>query len=202
MCFSGGSDNSAAIARQAERKRQIRISDGGLRVDDAFKGFNDKFYSGVSDDYNAYYTPLLEDQYTNAQEAATFKLANQGGIDSSAGAKLMADLFERYQNQRNDISQQAVNASKNQKAKVESDRANLVQQLEAGGSVRSAANNAVNRANTLNEYSNYNPLEDVFADSIDNYNRYQRGSNLATRATTRNEFYNNSSKAGNGRVVN
>jgi len=209
MCGGGGSDNSAAIAREAERKRQIRISDGSLRVDDAFKGFNDSFYKGVSDDYNAHYTPLLEEQYADAQKNATFRLADQGGIDSSAGAKLMADLFEKYQNQRNDISQQAVNASTQQKSSVASDRANLVAQLEAGGSVQSAANNAINSANSLNDYgNNYQSLENIFADSIDNYNTYNRGANLATRSTTRNNVNNYSGNnssgnaRGNGRVVN
>lgn len=170
MCIFGGGaiphDNSAEIARQQEAERQARISQGETRIADAFKPFDDNYYSGVSKDYLGYYEPQLQDQYTDARKHLTYDLGRTGVLNTSAGAERLADLFKEYGKNRTQIADRAAGAANEARSKVEASRSDLLSQNRGSADPSSISALAASQAGILSAPGTYNPLGDIFANFL------------------------------------
>lgn len=164
MCFGGGpSDNSAQIAKQQEDRRLERIQAGTEKVNNTFAGFDDNYYTGLGKSYLDFYKPQLDRQHTEAQKQLTYNFANAGSLDSGAAHQKIADLDKEYATQNAQLSDRAINQAQSGRASVEQNRADLIQQLEAGAGIDSTAQTALARANSLTTPPVYSPLADTFA---------------------------------------
>lgn len=124
--------------------------------------FGDDFYSNLEKSYLDYYNPQLADQYERARKNTIFSYANAGNLDSSAGAGTLADLEKENTLQLGRLSEGAVGTSRGKRADLESERANLIAQLESGSGVDTVASSAAARAAALSQPQQYSPLGDLF----------------------------------------
>ena len=164
MCMGGRpKDNSAEIAREQAEKNEMRIREGTGRVDQAFSGFDDNYYSGLGKSYLDYYQPDLERQYADAQKKNTFRFANSGNLDSGASNESFGDLAEHYTQQRAQLADRSLSEQQNARGQVAQNRADLISQLESGSGVESTAQSALARASSLSQPPEYSPLGDMFS---------------------------------------
>lgn len=175
MCVPGlfGSppkDDSAERARAEEEARQGRIRAGQSAIDQAFAGFNDGYYDKYKGDYTGYYEPELDKQYAEAKKKATVKLASTGGLQTSAGAKTLADLFGNYSTKKTALAGQAMDAASELRSKVESNKTDLYNLNRASADPAQATAMATQRAGGIVPGS-FSPLGDVFGDIVSNVGR-------------------------------
>ncbi len=155
-------DPSEELRRQ-EAERQARIQAGMGRINDTFGQFNDGYYQGVEKAYLDYYNPQLEDKFKNANRQVRLGLASTGNLNSTAGARTIADLIREYTTQRGQVSSGATGAANETRSNVERNRGELVNQLNAGAGIDTVANSAAERARSLSTPPAYSPLGDIFA---------------------------------------
>lgn len=164
MCMGGApEDRSAEIARQQEAERQQRVKAGTVKIDEAFSGFNDDYFSGVGKAYSDYYAPQLDRQYQAARDRTTYALADSGGLDSTAAGSKFGNLTADYGVQRQQIEDRAIGAQQDLRGQVEQNRSELIRQLETGSGVESTAQTALARAQSLSAPQTFSPLGDLFA---------------------------------------
>lgn len=161
-------DNSAQIAREQEEARQARIAQGQTSIDDAFKGFNDDFYNKYQTDYMGYYTPQLEDQYSDARKRLTLQLARTGNLTSSAGANQMADLQDFYNNRQTGITGQALDAVNTLRGNIDSRKSQLYADNRAAADPGNASAAALSAAAALQPTPLSSPLANTFSDFFSN----------------------------------
>ena len=163
MCFGGGGgDGGAAQARADEEARQARIRQGMSALDQGFAGFNDAFYKSRASDYLKYANPQLASQYDKAQENLAYNLARSGLTASSEAARNTGELQRQYNLARSDVQSKATDAANNARRNVESNRAELIAQLQATSDPSATANQALARANQLAQDQSMSPLGALF----------------------------------------
>ena len=184
MCFGGSvpQDNSAELARQEEEARQARIEAGKTAIDEAFTGFDDNYYNTITGDYENYYNPQLETQYTDAMQSLTKKLAGSGNLTSSYGAKMLGDLREKYAEQQASIADQALAAANTLRSNVASSKNSLYSQNQTAADPTLASEQAAAATEGLQAEQTFTPLGDLFSSFLNN---------VATNASLGAAGYNN-----------
>jgi hypothetical protein len=172
MCRAPRADNTAAVqaaqeaeqARAREAERQNRITTGRARVNETFGGFNDDFFAGRRKATLDYYTPELTRQFQDARREMEFALARAGLTKSTEAGRQMGLLDERFQVASADVASRAERAAADARRDVETQRSQVLAQLEATGDVDSATSGALARSQTLRSGTvSYDPLGDIFA---------------------------------------
>jgi hypothetical protein len=161
-------DNSAELARRQEEKRQADILAGRGKIDEAFAGFNDPFYSGIEKAYGEYYFPQLDRQFQDANEKLKLKLASAGLLNSGKGAELLGDLQETYGIQRGQIASGAIDRRNQVRGDVERAREDLFALNQSAADPAAIAVQAQSRAGSLQAPRGYDPIGNAFADFIGN----------------------------------
>lgn len=169
MCFmpKAPRDDSAEKARAEEAARQARISQGQTGIDTAFAGFNDDYFGKYKNDYLGYYEPQLDTQYADAKKKATVKLASTGGLQTSAGASQLADLFKNYSDQKSALAGTALDAVSDLRGKVDANKTELYQLNRSAADPAQAMSMASTRAGGLTPPS-FSPLGNLFSDAVQN----------------------------------
>ena len=191
-------DNSAQIAREAEEKRQGRISEGTSAIDSAFSSYNDDFYNQYQSDYGGYYQPQLDDQYSDARERLTLQLAKQGNLTSSTGADQFGDLKSRYDDRGTSISNEAMDASNSLRRSVDSNKSQLYADNRSSADPGNAAKAARSLATSLQPGTPSSPLADTFADFFNNASQMV---GLGGGRDSKNKGVQNYGGSGNNSVV-
>lgn len=161
----GGGDGGAAQARADEEARQGRIRTGTKSIADQFDTqFTPQYFDKQRDNYLAYASPQLGDQFADASKELTYALARSGTLNSSSRASLSAELDKRKGLLEQQVKDQANSYRTDAMNNVEGARTNLVQTLNATGDADAAASSAVARAQALSQAPSYSPLTQLFAD--------------------------------------
>ncbi len=165
MGGKSGGNKAANQARADEAARQARIRQGTQRVGTIFDGqFNDDFFKGRQEAYIDYAKPQLEDQYGDAQKQLTFALARGGNLNSSVRGEKAADLQQRFDLTKQEITDKGLSYANEARSSVEGARSDLIGMLNATGDAEGAANSAVSRASTLSQPAAFSPLSQLFGD--------------------------------------
>lgn len=159
-------DNSAEIARQQEAARQQRITEGQGKIDSAFAGFDDQFFSNFQNDYLNYYTPQMQDQFADANRQLTLSLASAGGLTSSAGLRRQDELQRAFQQRSAELANTAATEANRRRAEVESARTDLLSLNRAAADPSQVSAQALARAGTLQGPMDYQPLGDLFGSLV------------------------------------
>ena len=168
MCGPSGGDGGASErARQAEAERQARIEQGAQQINQTFAKFDDPYFAGVKQASDAYYLPQVDQQYKRAQEALVLALGRQGLLQSSAGARQLADLSEDYNRKRTAYADQGVTLSNQYKSDVERNRGELLNQLSASADPSAAATSAAARADLMSAPPTFSPIANLFSRMTD-----------------------------------
>lgn len=161
-------DNSAEIARQQEAARQARIQQGQQGIDQAFAGFDEPFYQNYQSQYSGYYAPQLDDQYSQAVKRLTLQLAQTGNLTGSAGADQLANLRKSYDQNKLNISNQAIAATNELRSNIDNRKSQLYADNRAAADPGSAASAAASAAQYLQPTAPSSPLADVFGSFFQN----------------------------------
>lgn len=186
-------DNSAEIAAQKEAERQARIQQGQQGIDQAFSSFNDDFYGGYQNQYLDYYTPQIDDQYSDAVKRLTLQLAQTGNLTGSVGANQLADLQKYYDTQKTSITNQALSATNDLRGTIDERKSRLYADNRASADPGSATAAAASAVQALQPAPPSSPLANVFGDffsnvgnvaALNNARRYRQGAGVSTYGGT------------------
>lgn len=164
MCMAGGG-NAAGAARAAEEERQAKIKEGQSAIDSQFAGFDDNFYAKRKEAFLNYAMPQLGSQYRDAQAQAVQSLARRGLLNSSAGARTLAQLTQQRDINLGNIQNQALDFANQERDRVNREKQNLYGLLTASADPGAAANLATNAANTISGRPAFSPIGQLFANS-------------------------------------
>lgn len=166
----GGGDSGSAAASQAaaqQAQQEAQIAAGTSAIDNTFNStFTPDYYSGIQKDYLNYETPQLDDQYSTAKNALTMQLADQGNLNSSAGAYQYGQLSNRYNSALTTLNDNALSTADNLQSSVAAARQNLYNSLNQSGSAGAATTGAVDQAAALSQPQTFSPLGQLFGDVL------------------------------------
>ena len=180
MCFSKPSQpDYSAEDRAREEQRQATVRAGSDAVNQAFSRFGPKYYGGIADAFRGYYRPQLEEQAKDARRAVALSTADN---PNSSSSNRMAANLERDRTRRiGELDNAAVDAVNQAKQDVEGRRGNLLNVVEAGGSVENAASQAISQASADIGRPNFSPLGDLFGRYTGLLSTAARGANAGVQ---------------------
>lgn len=212
MCFSPKvpKDNSAEIAAQQEATREANIKAGQGNIDQAFTQYNDPYYAGITQNYEDYYDPQINQQYGDAVNKLTYQLGQQGILQSSEGNRQLGLLQQSNDTQKQTIADQAIAAANTAKQQVAQQKNNLYAQNQQAADPSLAASQAAGAAASAVSPITYSPLANVFAGALGqgtNALALQQGNGLIggtgsfLPSQTNTAAINPSSSSGSGQVI-
>lgn len=172
MCIPGlfGGTGTGKIAKQQraeEVARQQRIASGMARINAIFdnptSGFNEDFYKRRGQAFTDYATPELDHEYGDAKRQLVYALTRSGLNQSQAGFDKNAELSREFDRNRIDIANKSLDYENDARAKVESARGQIVNQLNATGDDQAAGDAALRQSQQLQMPIGYNPVAGLFA---------------------------------------
>lgn len=152
------------LGRNAKKEFEKALKNGLFSGTEQRTGFNDDFFSGLSQSFIDYARPQLDDQFGKAREQLTFALARNGTLDSSMRGEQNADLQREYDTNLQDITDKGRQYATDARTNVERARADLIGMLQATGDAAGATNAALSRASILSQPPAYSPLGQLFTD--------------------------------------
>jgi hypothetical protein len=133
--------------------------DTGVRTGGIGDEFYNKFKQGILD----YYMPQVTDQYGDAKNELTYRLARAGTLRSSAATGEVADLAKQNTLNEAKVRSQADTAAADLKSRVASERAKAESQLYATENPEVAANQATAAIRNITaETPELSPLGQIF----------------------------------------
>jgi hypothetical protein len=133
--------------------------DTGQRSTGFGEDFFNKFKQGILD----YYMPQVQDQYGEAKDDLTYKLARSGTLRSSAANEEVAKLAKQNDLNRADIAAKADTGAASLRSRVAAERAKAESQLYATENPDVAANQALSAVKNISlEQPELSPLGQMF----------------------------------------
>lgn len=162
--LNGGRDAAGSSGLTPEEQFRQALGAGLYSGTQRTSGFGDEFFNQRRQVFIDYANPQLEDQYAKAQKELTFALARSGNLNSSARAQKAGELQQLYDQNKQQIADQALGYEKEARTAVEDARSNLIATLNATGDAQGAANAAMARSAVLSKPAAFSPLSNLFAD--------------------------------------
>ncbi len=164
MCGSSGPDYGA-MARADEQARQARIKEGMTSIDTTFKQFDDSFFKRREDAYMADAKPKIADQREQVESNLAYNLARSGLTDSSEKVKNLTEIDRQTGAARIEARNKALEASQLARNQIESERSDLIGQLNMTGDAQAAAQGALSRAAIQANQPTTSALGQLFANT-------------------------------------
>jgi len=154
-------DTSAADNRALEAQKQAKIDAEVSNINNAFGGYNDNYFQGVSRAYMNHYQPELAKQYKTARERLIY--AQPGGGQGSAYNQALADLDEENSKRLADLQNNASSYASDYRRNIEGERSSLINMASLNSGSGAAAQQAINTAKSLATPPAFSALGDLFA---------------------------------------
>lgn len=155
-------DPSAALDMR-ENQRQHDIKRGQRKIDENFAQFDDPYFDSYRQGHIDFYSPQLDNQFTDARGKLIAALAGRGMLESTSGFGKFADLQEEKDLAATTIANEAQDAANKLRSNVETARSNLYSLNESAADPKAANNLAMGQATALVAPPTYSPLGQVFA---------------------------------------
>lgn len=165
MCFSSSDGGAAARARAEEEARQGRIKAGTAAINEKFGQFDDSFYNKRKQDYVNFATPDAQRQYKDAKGSILYGLARGGNLASSERARQLGVVDRERDAATMRIADKGAEYANQARSQVESNRTDLINQVNATGDATLAANQAMSRSATLRPSPAFEGLGSLFENS-------------------------------------
>jgi hypothetical protein len=166
MCFGDGGakaqERAAAEQRREEQQRKRRIAEGTAAIDSTFAPFNDGFFAARGKAYSDFANPQVEDQFKTAREKLIYALARNSLTNSTVAADKFANLQKTYDTTRQVVAGRAGDEANKARLAAESNRSDLVAQLQATADPGAAARSAVARSAAISQTPGFDPLGNLF----------------------------------------
>lgn len=167
MGMFGGSSDGGAAAQEAQR--QAGINQGMQAIDQQFAGFTPSFYQQAATDYTNAVTPGMLADYRNTKNDLTYSLARAGILNSGAAVQRNQSLQNQLSQNESQIANNAQQQSSTLQANVNTQKGQLVDQLESSADPSSISEQATAAASQLRAPSAIQPLGNMFADWSNQY---------------------------------
>lgn len=126
-------------------------------------GLGDAFYQAYGDAYKGYYMPQQDEQFSDAQDEMTFRLARHGLLRSTMAGDQMADLARQDALGRASINQEADRSVGDLRSRVNQEKSQAITQAYAVEDPNVAVSQALNNVSNLRTSKpEYSPLGEVF----------------------------------------
>ncbi len=165
MCIFGGGSSGpdpTEVARQSEERRAARIREGTASINTQFDRFGSDFFQGIEQKALDFFNPQLQDQFSDTKEGLVKNLARSGNLTGSVGVRRLGELTEALAKQQAQVGNKARSIGLAAKGDVESNRAQLIQNLAASADPFAAAQAAAASAASISAPAEFTPLGDVF----------------------------------------
>lgn len=167
MSLFGSTGDGGAAAQEAAR--QANITQGMGEIQNQFAGFTPQFFNQAATDYTAAVTPGMMRDYQTTKNNLTYSLARGGLLQSGAAVQRNASLSNQLSQNNSQITNNAQQQSNTLQANVNTQKANLVSQLESSADPSSIATQAAASASQLRAPSAIQPLGNLFSDWSQQY---------------------------------
>lgn len=147
-----------------ERQRQSRIRQGMGDIDRNFAGFNQNFYDKAAADYTAATTPGMFKDYQTTKNNLTYSLARNGILNGSAATQRNQSLTGELAKNESVIANNAMDRANQVRGQVNTQKSQLVQQLESSADPAAINAQSTAAASQLRAPSAIQPLGNLFAD--------------------------------------
>jgi len=164
MCGSSGPDYGA-MARADEQARQARIKEGMGSIDTTFKQFDDNYFKRREEAYMADAKPKIADQLQQVNTNLAYNLARSGLTDSSEKTRNVAEVNRQLDSARIEARNKALESSQLARNSIESERSDLIGQLNMTGDAQAAAQGALSMAAIQNNQPTTSALGQLFANT-------------------------------------
>lgn len=163
MCMSkkAPKDNSSAYNRALDEQKQAKINAEVGNINEAFRGYDDNYFRGVSNAYMQHYQPELAKQYQKAREQLIYTMP--GGGQGTAYNSALADLDEENSKHLADLQNQSLSYAADYRNNIEGERSSLMNMASLNAGSGAAAQQAVNTAKSLSTPPAFSALGDLFA---------------------------------------
>lgn len=169
-----------AQSQAVEAARQGKIATNSASIDDAFSQFNDDYYKKAADNVTNYYTPQLDQQFTDAQRKTALDLAEHGQSDSSIAARKAGELKTMYDTQLQQIQSKSQDAANQAKTDVSTQKGNLKSLAESGQSLDNFKDVITPSIQSIALPSSYDTLGQVFSSITNDTNSLQKNGLVPT----------------------
>lgn len=156
-------------AKQREAARQASVDAGMGAINKKFSGFDDKFYNGVQTDYTNAATPGMMRDYQATKNNLTYALARGGILNSSAANQQNNSLQTELGKNESQIAQNAAGQANAVRGKVNAEKGQLINQLEASGDPASITAQSDAAVSQMRAPSAIQPLGNLFSDWSQQY---------------------------------
>ncbi|MDE2101771.1 MAG: hypothetical protein KGL39_31280 [Patescibacteria group bacterium] len=184
--FGSQGDGGAAAL---EKKRQAGITAGMREINQDFAGFTPDFYDKVAQNYTAATTPAMMQDYQATKNNLTYALARNGILNSGAAVQRNKSLQGQLAQNETQISNNAQNQSNTLQANVNTQKGQLVGQLESSADPASIGEQATAATSQLRADSPIQPLGNLFSNWSQQY--LAGGLNNAISGNPTNNIWNN-----------
>lgn len=167
MYSDGNADRK--LAAWKEQVRQQNIAQGLGSINKAFAGYDDGFYKKRADDYLAYSTPQVMDQYRNTKNNLAYSLARNGILNSGAAVQRDASLGKELATNEGNLAQAAQGQSNTLRSQVQDSRTNVTNQLLTSADPSVAAEQAQAATADLRAPTAFQPIGNLFSDWSNTY---------------------------------
>lgn len=166
--YSNTSDGSEQ-ARKDEMARQSRIDKGMTAINQKFATFGPDFYKKKQQEYMGYAMPQFTTQADKTRRDLSYSLARAGLSDSGAAVQGNAALDKEIGVKQREISDTALGGANDLRNTVESQRTQLVNQLNATADPNQAATASYAAASNLHAPTPMAPIGDLFGSFTNSY---------------------------------
>ena len=166
MCLGGGSNAmEEEYQRQLaeEEARQARITEGKANIDEAFAGYDDKFYADRAADYMSYARPQIEDQYEQAMKDLRIALARSGQLIGSEAIEREQDLLKKFNDAELQAARKGQSIADTTRSNLANIKSNLLSQNASLADPSLIAAQAQNQIMANTQVPEYNPISNIFA---------------------------------------
>lgn len=161
------------LARTEEERRQQQIQQGLAETNKTFSLFNPKFYQQRQQAYTNYAMPQLGEQARQQQKQMSFGMFDRGVENSGIAQSAQSKLNKEIDLQKQGIIDTGYQQAQDLRKQVETQRSNVIGQLQASGDPRLAAQQALQTASTYSMPSTFAPLTNLFSNFASLYGKQQ-----------------------------
>jgi hypothetical protein len=158
----GGTDYSGILARQAEDQRQNNVRRAQVDINDAFKGYDAKYFGDYTTKFGAAYDPQIDDQYLTARKNTQAGLAISGNLTSSYGTSELAQLEKARSLNYQSMGDKATEATNQLRQTVQQNKNNMFSLANTANDPVAVSGQAPQIAASLDTPVAVSPLGDLF----------------------------------------
>jgi hypothetical protein len=173
MCISSGGGAARALQVQQQQqadeatadaqKKAASLQSGMANINDAFGGFDDNYFNNIATQYENYAQPQLQDQYDQAKKNIVYSLARKGNLNSSVAGDQYALLDKQNATDLTGIESAANSLANNARQTVQSNKQDVIGQLDSTYDADAANSAALSAAKSLAAPVSFSPLGTMFS---------------------------------------